>query len=308
VNQSELVQRKLNIETSVGESTSFAEQACLSEMAARQKPPLEAFVTEAEYGVPLPLVEAGVLRSDNVNGEVIFVGAGPGDPELITVKGSRALERADRVIYAGSLVNPKLLEICRHGTPFHDSAHLTLEEVVSLMFEGIKRGETIVRLHTGDPSMYGAIKEQFEHLDKQEIPYSVIPGVSSVFAAAAAVKREFTLPDISQTLILTRLAGRTPASMAIFLSVQDMGSVVQELLEGGYPATTPIAVVAKASWPDEEVLLGTLETIVEKVKVAGIRKQAQILVGDFLDPAKGYARSKLYDPTFTHEYRQGTAT
>jgi len=254
------------------------------------------------------------------NGEVIFVGAGPGDPELITIKGSRALERADRVIYAGSLVNPELLGICRAGTPFHDSAHLTLEEVVNLMFEGTKRGETIVRLHTGDPSMYGAIKEQFEHLDKQEIPYSVIPGVSSVFAAAAAVKREFTLPDISQTLILTRLAGRTPvperealaklakhqASMAIFLSVQDMGSVVQALQEGGYPATTPIAVIAKASWPDEEVLLGTLETIVEKVKDAGIRKQAQILVGDFLDPANGYARSKLYDPTFTHEYRQGT--
>lgn len=253
-------------------------------------------------------------------GEVIFVGAGPGDPELITLKGSRALERADRVIYAGSLVNPELLGMCRPGTPCHDSAHLTLEEVIALMIEGTKNGETIVRLHTGDPSMYGAIKEQFEHLDKQEILYSVIPGVSSVFAAAAAVKREFTLPDISQTLILTRLAGRTPvperealaklaqhqASMAIFLSVQDMGSVVKELLEGGYPASTPIAVIAKASWPDEEVLMGTLETIVEKVKAAGIRKQAQILVGDFLDPAKGYARSKLYDPTFTHEYRQGT--
>ena len=261
------------------------------------------------------------MSLQNTNGQVIFVGAGPGDPELITVKGSRALEKADRVIYAGSLVNPALLEICRQGTPIHDSAHLTLEEVVALMYEGIKRGETIVRLHTGDPSMYGAIKEQFDYLDKQDIPYSVIPGVSSVFAAAAAVRREFTLPEISQTLILTRLAGRTPvpesealaklakhqASMAIFLSVQDMGSVVKALLEG-YPASTPIAVVSKASWPDEEILLGTLETIEEKVKAAGIRKQAQILVGDFLDPANGYARSKLYDPTFTHEYRQGTDT
>ena len=260
------------------------------------------------------------MSQKKTNGEVIFVGAGPGDPELITVKGSRALERADRVIYAGSLVNPELLGLCRPETPVHDSAHLTLEEVVALMDEGTRRGETIVRLHTGDPSMYGAIKEQFDHLDKQYIPYSVIPGVSSVFAAAAAVKREFTLPAISQTLILTRLAGRTPvperealanlakhqASMAIFLSVQDMGSVVEALLEGGYPASTPIAVIAKASWPDEEVLLGTLETIVEKVKLSGIRKQAQILVGDFLDPANGYARSKLYDPTFTHEYRQGT--
>jgi len=260
------------------------------------------------------------VNQKKINGEVIFVGAGPGDPELITIKGSRALERADRVIYAGSLVNPALLALCRPGTPVHDSAHLTLEDVVALMDEGTSRGETIVRLHTGDPSMYGAVKEQFDHLDKQGIPYSVIPGVSSVFAAAAAVKREFTLPEISQTLILTRLAGRTPvperealaklakhqASMAIFLSVQDMGSVVEALLDGGYPASTPIAVIAKASWPDEEVLLGTLETIVEKVKLAGIRKQAQILVGDFLDPANGYARSKLYDPTFTHEYRQGT--
>jgi len=256
-----------------------------------------------------------------INGNVIFVGAGPGDPELITVKGSRALEEADRVIYAGSLVNPKLLEICRPGTPIHDSAHLTLEEVVALMEEGTSRGETIVRLHTGDPSMYGAIKEQFDHLDKQSIPYSVIPGVSSVFAAAAAIRREFTLPEISQSLILTRLSGRPPvpesealaklakhqASMAIFLSVQDMGSVVKALLEG-YPASTPIAVVAKASWPDEEIVIGTLATIEEKVKAAGIRKQAQILVGDFLDPANGYARSKLYDPTFTHEYRQGTET
>ena len=259
------------------------------------------------------------MNLKKTNGEVIFVGAGPGDPELITVKGSRTLEQADRVIYAGSLVNPKLLELCRPGTPVHDSAHLTLEEVVTLMEEGTKRGETIVRLHTGDPSMYGAIKEQFDYLDKQSIPYSVIPGVSSVFAAAATVRREFTLPEISQTLILTRLAGRTPvperealaklakhqASMAIFLSVQDMGSVVKALLEG-YPASTPIAVVSKASWPDEEILLGTLETIEEQVKAAGIRKQAQILVGDFLDPAGGYARSKLYDPTFTHEYRQGT--
>jgi len=260
------------------------------------------------------------MNHKKTNGQVLFVGAGPGDPELITVKGSRALENADRVIYAGSLVNPALLALCRPGTPVHDSAHLTLEEVVALMDEGTKSGETIVRLHTGDPSMYGAIKEQFDYLDKQAIPYSVIPGVSSVFAAAAAIKREFTLPEISQTLILTRMAGRTPvperealanlakhqASMAIFLSVQDMGSVVEALLEGGYATSTPIAVIAKASWPDEEILLGTLETIVEKVKVAGIRKQAQILVGDFLDPANGYARSKLYDPTFTHEYRQGT--
>ena len=254
-------------------------------------------------------------------GEVVFVGAGPGDPELITLKGARALEKADRVIYAGSLVNPELLKLCRQGTPFHDSARLTLEEVVRLMHEGTMRGETIVRLHTGDPSMYGAIMEQFALLEQSGIPYSVIPGVSSVFSAAAAIKREFTLPDISQTLILTRLAGRTPvpekealgklakhrASMAIFLSVQDMSSVVQALLEG-YPPDTPIAVVYKASWPEEKIIFGTLETIEEKVKSEGIKKQAQILVGDFLNPSAAYSRSKLYDPSFTHEYRQGTDT
>ena len=250
-------------------------------------------------------------------GEVIFVGAGPGDPELITVKGFRALERAGRVIYAGSLVNPELLKICPEGTPTHDSAHLTLEEVLALIQNGITYNETIVRLHTGDPSMYGAIQEQMDALDRLNINYSIIPGVSSVFAAAAAVQREFTLPGVSQTLILTRMAGRTSvpekeslvnlaqhqASMAIFLSVQDLGQVVQDLLTG-YPSSTPIAVVYKASWPEEQILRGTLATIVEQVASAGVRKTAQILVGDFLNTS--YERSKLYDPTFSHEYRQGT--
>ncbi len=249
-------------------------------------------------------------------GEVIFVGAGPGDPELITVKGFRALERADRVIYAGSLVNPELLKICAAGTPAHDSARLTLEEVIDLIKNGINNNETIVRLHTGDPSMYGAIQEQMDSLNKLNINYSIIPGVSSVFAAAAAVQREFTLPGVSQTLILTRMAGRTPvpakeslaalaqhqASMAIFLSVQDLGQVVQELLTG-YPAGTPIAVVYKASWPEEQIIWGTLATIVEQVSAAGVRKTAQILIGGFLNSS--YDRSKLYDPGFSHEYRTG---
>lgn len=249
-------------------------------------------------------------------GEVIFVGAGPGDPELITVKGFRALERADRVIYAGSLVNPELLKICAEGTPAHDSAQLTLEEVIDLIKNGINNNETVVRLHTGDPSMYGAIQEQMDTLNKLNITYSIIPGVSSVFAAAAAVQREFTLPGVSQTLILTRMAGRTPvpekenlaalaqhqASMAIFLSVQDLSQVVQELLTG-YPSNTPIAVVYKASWPEEQIIRGTLATIVEQVSSAGVRKTAQILIGDFLNSS--YDRSKLYDPGFSHEYRTG---
>lgn len=249
-------------------------------------------------------------------GKVIFVGAGPGDPELITVKGYKALEQADRVIYAGSLVNPELLKICGKSIPVHDSAHLTLEEVLDLMRKGAAAQETIVRLHTGDPSMYGAIQEQMDALDKLNISYSVIPGVSSVFAAAAAVQREFTLPGVSQTLILTRMAGRTPvpekenlaalaqhqASMAIFLSVQELGQVVADLLTG-YPASTPIAVIYKASWPEEQIIRGTLATIVDQVSSAGVRKTAQILVGDFLNTV--YERSRLYDPEFSHEYRIG---
>lgn len=255
------------------------------------------------------------IKSDR--GHVLFVGAGPGDPDLITLKGKKALEEADRVIYAGSLVNPEILKHCRPGVALFDSAGLTLEETLEIMVEGVNQKQKVVRLHTGDPSMYGAIQEQFKLLEEHGIQYSVIPGVSSVFAAAAAVKKEFTIPEVSQTLILTRLAGRTPvpekenlaflaqhqASMAIFLSVQEIGEVV-ETLRVGYPPDTPVAVVYRASWPDEQILQGTLETIEGLVKKAGIRKHAQILVGDFLAKHPD-ARSKLYDPQFTHEYRQG---
>lgn len=251
------------------------------------------------------------------SGQVLFVGAGPGDPDLITLKGKKALEEAQRVIYAGSLVNPEILQHCQPGIALYDSAGLTLEETVELMVEGVKKAEKVVRLHTGDPSVYGAIQEQMHLLDEQGITYGVVPGVSSVFAAAAAVKKEFTLPEVSQTLILTRLAGRTPvpekedlvllaqhqASMAIFLSVQEIGEVVNTLRQG-YSADTPVAVVYRASWSDEQILQGTLENIEAKVKETGIRKHAQILVGDFLRGNLG-VRSKLYDPEFTHEYRQG---
>ncbi|MEL1134588.1 precorrin-4 C(11)-methyltransferase [Desulfitobacterium sp. THU1] len=251
-------------------------------------------------------------------GQVLFVGAGPGDPDLITLKGKKALEEADRVIYAGSLVNPEILKHCREGITLFDSAGLTLEETIAIMVEGVSKGEKVVRLHTGDPSVYGAIQEQMQQLDALTITYGVVPGVSSVFAAAAAIKKEFTLPEVSQTLILTRLAGRTPvpekedlallaqhqASMAIFLSVQEIGEVVESLGQS-YPPDTPVAIVYRASWPDEQILEGTLATIEQRVKEAGIRKHAQILVGDFLRD-KG-ARSKLYDPEFTHEYRKGSS-
>lgn len=245
---------------------------------------------------------------------VYFVGAGPGDPELITVRGMKLLEKADIIIYAGSLVNPKLLEYNRKGAVCHNSAGMTLDEVITVMKEGAAASKMTVRLHTGDPSLYGAIKEQMESLDKLEITYQVIPGVSSFSAAAAALNAEFTLPGVSQSLICTRLEGRTPVppfesldrfaehqcSMALFLSVHMIEPVVEKLCTH-YPASTPVAVIEKASWPDQRIIKGTLETIAAQVKETAIRKTAQILVGKFLDT--DFEKSKLYDPSFSHEYR-----
>jgi len=247
---------------------------------------------------------------------VYIVGAGPGDPKLITVKGLETLQKADIVIYAGSLVNPELLKYCKKGTEIHNSAYMTLDEVLDVTVKGAKSRKNVVRLHTGDPSMYGAIQEQIKPLNDLGIEVEVIPGVSSVFAAAAALNLEYTLPDVSQTLILTRMEGRTPVpdkeklhllaqhqtTMAIFLSVGMIQDVVDELLKGGYSSETPIAVVQKASWPDQKEVVGTLENIAEKVKEADITKTALILVGDVLK--KEYTLSKLYDPTFTTEFRE----
>lgn len=247
---------------------------------------------------------------------VIFVGAGPGDPELITVKGQKAIAEADVIIYAGSLVNPEVLAVRKKQSVVHNSAEMTLDEVVAVMKAAVEDGKKVARVHTGDPSIYGAIREQLDRLDQLNITSYVIPGVSSFVASAAALKKEFTLPEVSQTVICTRLEGRTPVpereqleslashqtSMAIFLSVQMIDEVV-ERLRTHYPASTPVAVVEKATWPDQQVVLGTLENIAAKVKDAGIRKTAQILVGNFLGDQ--YALSKLYDPSFSHEYRSG---
>lgn len=246
--------------------------------------------------------------------EVIFVGAGPGDPELITIKGQRAVEEADVIIYAGSLVNPEVLARRKTATPVHNSAEMTLDQVIAVMKEAFAEGKTVARVHTGDPSIYGAIREQIDRLDELGIPCRVIPGVSSFVASAAALRREFTLPEISQTVICTRLEGRTPvpeaeqleklashqASMAIFLSVQMIDEVVTRLCTH-YSPDTPVAIVEKATWPDQRIIQGTLADIGDKVREAGIRKTAQILVGRFLGDE--YALSKLYDPAFTHEYR-----
>lgn len=246
---------------------------------------------------------------------ISFVGAGPGDVDLITVKGRRLLEEADMVIYAGSLVSKEHLNFCKKGCKFYNSASMTLEEVIEKMEISISKGLKVVRLHTGDPTIYGAIREQMDILDAKGIAYEVVPGVSSFTAACASIKKEFTLPDVSQTIILTRIEGRTPvpeeedleslarhrASMAIFLSVQEIGRVVEKLVKGYGVDDIPVAVVYKATWEDEKVILGTLRDIEEKVKKEGINKTAQILVGRFI---KGeYERSKLYDPEFSHEFR-----
>ena len=255
-----------------------------------------------------------MLQPDTNRHPVVFLGAGPGDPELLTLKGRRLLDTADLVVYAGSLVNLVLLDGIRAAC--HDSAGLDLEAIMTLLAEGYKRGLRTVRLHTGDPAMYGAIREQMQWLDARAIPYEVVPGVSSVFAAAAALRTELTVPEVTQTVILTRQAGRTPvpereslvrlaaaqATMCIFLSVSMMGRVVEDLRAGGYPVDTPIAVVERASWPDERMVRGTLANIAARVADSGIRKTAMIVVGPALS-ADSRVASKLYDAAFSHEYR-----
>lgn len=248
---------------------------------------------------------------------VHFVGAGPGDPELLTLKGKRLLEEADVIIYAGSLVNPRLLDYGKKEAEIHNSASMTLEQVLEVMDRAEKEGKTTVRLHTGDPSVYGAHREQMDALDRLGIAYDVTPGVSSFLAAAASLQKEYTLPGVSQTVILTRRAGRTDvprgeelkslaahrASMVIFLSVGQMEEVAEELAPA-YGWETPAAVVYRASWEDEKIVRGTLRNIGEKVRRAGITKTALIAVGDFL--GDDYELSRLYDKAFTHGFRRGT--
>lgn len=248
---------------------------------------------------------------------ITFVGAGPGDPDLITIKGRKALEKADIIIYAGSLVSPEHLAHAKEGCEIYNSAKMHLDEVLDVMVEGHRAGKEIVRLHTGDPSIYGAIQEQMDPLEKLGIEFEVIPGVSSFVAAAAAIKKEFTLPNVSQTVILTRVKGRTGvpesenleslaahgASMALFLSVGHIEKVIESLIKGYGRDDVPVAVVYRATWKDEKKIFGTLKDICQKVQDKNIIKQAQILVGDFIDT--DYELSKLYDKYFTTEYREG---
>ena len=247
---------------------------------------------------------------------VYFIGAGPGDVDLITVKGREILKKADVIIYTGSLVSSAHMDFCKDGAEIHNSASMNLEQVIKIIERAENESKLTVRLHTGDPSIYGAIKEQMDELDKIHIKYDIIPGVSSFTAAAAAIKKEFTLPEVTQTVILTRIEGKTPvpekedietlaaigASMAIFLSVAMIDKVVEKLKKG-YGRNVPIAVVEKASWEDERIIIGTLEDISEKVKKFDITKCAQILVGDFIDCS--YKKSLLYDKNFAHMFRKG---
>lgn len=249
---------------------------------------------------------------------VHFVGAGPGSPDLITLRGAWLLGQADRVIYAGSLVNPELLAYCKPGAKVQNSAHMTLEQVIESMREAEETGHMTVRLHTGDPSLYGAIREQMDALDKFGIKYAVCPGVSSFCAAAAALQAEYTLPDVSQSVIITRMEGRTPvppneavrrlaahgSTMVLFLSAGLLVSLQAQLLESGRSADTPAAIVYKASWPDEKIVRCTIGTLAQSAKREGICKTALIVIGDVLEG--DYERSKLYDPAFTTEFRKGT--
>ena len=250
---------------------------------------------------------------------VHFVGAGSGAPDLITLRGARLLGEADVVIYAGSLVNPELLTLTKPGCELHDSAKLTLEEVIALIERAEREGKTTVRLHTGDPSIYGAVREQFDELAKRGIAFDVCPGVSSFCGAAAALRTEYTLPDVSQTVIITRAAGRTPvperesirslaahgATMVLFLSTALTETLQGELLAGGYAAETPAAIVYKATWPEEKVFRCTVGTLHETAEKNRLRKTALIVVGGCL--GEEYLRSMLYHPDFTTEYRKGNA-
>ncbi len=247
---------------------------------------------------------------------IYFIGAGPGAADLITVRGAELLKKADVIIYAGSLVNPALLDYAGKDCKIYNSAKMTLEEVIAVMKEN--RGKEVVRLHTGDPCIYGAIREQMDILDRENMEYVSVPGVSSFIGAAAALNAEYTLPNVSQTVILTRMAGRTPvpekeeisklaehgATMVVFLTSTMLAELSERLIAGGYAPDSPAAIVYKATWPDEKVVRTTVKDIAKAAEENGINKMALVMVGGFL--GSEYERSRLYDPSFTHLFREAT--
>ena len=248
---------------------------------------------------------------------VHFVGAGPGAADLITVRGKKLIEEADVIIYAGSLVNPALLDYAKKECEIYNSAKMTLEEVLEVIYKAEEKGLVTVRLHTGDPSIYGAVREQMDELDKKGIAYDSCPGVSSFCGAAAALNMEYTLPDVSQSVIITRMAGRTPvperesiesfaahgASMVVFLSTGMLPELSRRLIAGGYREDTPAAIVYKASWPDEKKVICTVGTLAETARRENITKTALMIIGDAVKPER-YDRSELYNPAFSTEYRK----
>ena len=252
---------------------------------------------------------------NSCSAQVYFIGAGPGDPELITLKGVNAIKKCQTVIYAGSLVAPDILNHCLAGADIHNSASMNLEEIVAVMAAAIARGHSVARLHTGDPSLYGAIQEQMAELDKLGVPYSVIPGVTAVFSAAAALCTELTAPEQSQTLIISRIAGRTPVpddeavarlaahggTFCFYLSVDRFGEIARQFLDQGWSPETPVAMVYRASWPDEMIRRGTLVDMEAQIAASGVSKHAVVIIGKPLGAVGTY--SKLYDPEFSHGAR-----
>lgn len=248
-----------------------------------------------------------------------FVGAGSGAPDLITVRGKNFLEQADVIIYAGSLVNPKLLEYKKEGCQVYNSAKMTLEEVLDVMFDAEEKGLTTVRLHTGDPCIYGAIREQMDVLDEKGITYDYCPGVSAFCGAASALNLEYTLPDVSQSVVITRMAGRTPVpereeiatfaahhcTMVVFLSTGLLEQLSERLIAGGYTADTPAAIVYKATWEDEKAFICTVGTLARTAKENNITKTALMIIGDVVTHSH-YNRSELYNPAFTTEFREAS--
>ena len=248
--------------------------------------------------------------------KVFFIGCGPGDPDLITVKAKKLLQKADVVVYSGSLIPEQIMKMCKKAKTF-DAAKLVREEIFDILRKNAKKGKNVVRLHDGDPTIYGAIREQMDNLHKEKINSEIIPGVTSFLASAAALGSQLTLPGVTQTMIITRAEKRTKVpkrekiselakhrtTMIFYLSVQLIDNIVKEAVAGGYPKTTPVGVVYRASWPDQMIITGTLQTISKKIKAQKITRTAIIIIGDVIKP-KSYEYSKLYDKSFSHGFRK----
>ena len=248
--------------------------------------------------------------------KVYFVGCGPGDPELITIKAKKIIQKADVVVYSGSLIPPAILKLCKKGK-LYDAAKLVREEIFDLLKKNALKDKVVVRLHDGDPTIYGAIREQIDNLEKENIECIVIPGITSFLAASTALGTQLTLPGVTQTIIVTRAESRTKvpkrekiselakhkATMIFYLSVHLLSKLTKEAILGGYKKTTPVAVVYRASWPDQKIIIGTLEDIAKKIKDEKITRTSIVIIGDVIKP-KSYEYSKLYDKTFSHGYRK----